>query len=459
LKVFITRVINFLLILFFTNAFNSPHFESNFLAGNRMKNGQYHRTSMYSRTSGINTLASSLQMEGAEDISDKQDCNWDLELFSPCKINLFLQILRKREDGYHDLASLFQTVGFGDTLFFKKIEDPEASQDEFECTMPGVPVDNTNLVIQALDLFREKTGLNQYFKVRLEKQVPAQAGLGGGSGNCATALFAANELTGCPATLEDLEIWSAELGSDITFFFSRGTCYCTGRGEILAPMEPLPPTSLYLIKPAKGLSTPLVFKNLDYNELTKEDPLEILKSFDDGIYNANYVNDLEPPAFRVMPELRQMKEELEACNFKVVQMSGSGTTIFALGEPFEDEDVPEGQQFPEGFKKCWDAEVTHALFIARPDDDHLWYKQTVPYGQQPESDPDVVEMDEEITLEGWEEEEIDWAKIDAWDDEDDLDIEELKQMLQDQNDRLQDEEFGEGEEDDGEDGRIGDVEI
>jgi len=353
---------------------------------------------------------------------------WDLELFSPSKINLFLRIIRKREDGFHELASLFQTTGFGDMLYFKKLQGTEVDKDEFECTMPGVPVDNTNLVIQALDLFREKTGVQQFFKVCLQKQVPAQAGLGGGSGNCATALFAANELAGSPATLRDLEKWSAELGSDITFYFSRGTCYCTGRGEILTPMAPLPPTSLYLVKPSKGLSTPLVFKNLDYSELSTEDPLEILRSFDDGIYFAKYVNDLEPPAFRVMPELKQMKEELQACNFKVVQMSGSGSTIFALGEPFEDDDVPEDQRFPEGFKKCWDAQVIQARFINRPDNDHLWYKQRVPYGQEPEA-PVVEKGQEKISLEGWEDEEIDWSKVDSWDEDD----QELKASLIGQN--------------------------
>ncbi len=125
-----------------------------------------------------------------------------LKLFSPCKINLFLRIIRKREDGFHDLASLFQAIGFGDTLELSPLEEGDA--DEFTCNMPGVPVDSTNLVLRALELMREKTGEKMYFKSNLIKQVPAQAGLGGGSANAATAMWGANELMGRPASVEDV---------------------------------------------------------------------------------------------------------------------------------------------------------------------------------------------------------------------------------------------------------------
>jgi hypothetical protein len=129
-----------------------------------------------------------------------------LTLFSPCKINLFLRILRKREDGYHDLASLFQAVGFGDTLKLEILEGGTVQEDTFTCNMPGVPVDQTNLVLRALTLMRTKTGIERYFKADLFKECPAQAGLGGGSANAATAMFAANELMGNPATLDEVSL-------------------------------------------------------------------------------------------------------------------------------------------------------------------------------------------------------------------------------------------------------------
>jgi hypothetical protein len=128
-----------------------------------------------------------------------------LTLFSPCKINLFLRILRKRDDGFHDLASLFQAVGFGDTLTLDLLEE-DATEDVFTCNMEGVPIDQTNLVLRALTLMREKTGKSVYFTADLQKECPAQAGLGGGSANAATAMFAANELMGQPATLDEVSL-------------------------------------------------------------------------------------------------------------------------------------------------------------------------------------------------------------------------------------------------------------
>lgn len=126
-----------------------------------------------------------------------------ISLFSPCKINLFLRIIRKRPDGFHDLASLFQAIGFGDTLELSVLGH-DAVEDEFTCNMPGVPTDSSNLVLRALQLMREKTQVITFFKANLIKQVPAQAGLGGGSANAATAMWGANQLMGQLATVEEV---------------------------------------------------------------------------------------------------------------------------------------------------------------------------------------------------------------------------------------------------------------
>ena len=145
----------------------------------------------------VNIQKSHLHATTAESSADT------LSLFSPCKINLFLRIIRKRPDGFHDLASLFQAVGFGDTLTLSLRNKGEA--DEFTCNMEGVPTDSSNLVIRALELMREKTGKTSiYFNADLFKRVPAQAGLGGGSANAATAMWGANELMGRPATLDQV---------------------------------------------------------------------------------------------------------------------------------------------------------------------------------------------------------------------------------------------------------------
>lgn len=257
-------------------------------------------------------------------------------------------------------------------------DDEAAKEDAFSCNMPGVPTDKTNLVVRALDLMREKTGnQDKFFKVDLVKQVPAQAGLGGGSGNAATAMYGANELLGRPATLEQLIEWSGELGSDITFFLSRGSAYCTGRGEIMTPIDPPPfpdGVRLCIVKPSVGLSTPSVFKALDYDRLSDADPKELLRAFCESggdlasVGVESYVNDLEPPAFRVLPELAALKEELERVDgFERVMMSGSGTSIFCVGE------AADREALANTFGKREDLVVVETEFVSRDEDG--WYEQ------------------------------------------------------------------------------------
>uniref|UniRef100_A0A7S2URY2 4-(cytidine 5'-diphospho)-2-C-methyl-D-erythritol kinase n=1 Tax=Attheya septentrionalis TaxID=420275 RepID=A0A7S2URY2_9STRA len=312
--------------------------------------------------------------------------DYDLSLFSPCKINLFLRIIRKREDGFHDLASLFQTVGFGDMLHLKLLGADETTSDEFDCNMEGVPTDQSNLVLRALTLLREKTGLsNQFFRANLVKCVPAQAGLGGGSGNAAAALYGANELLGRPATQEQLVEWSGALGSDITFFLSRGTAYCTGRGEIMSLVEPPLPagTKLCIVKPQLGLSTPQVFGAMDYDKLSDADPQELLQQFTSSngpegssmtsvadVPDSCYVNDLEFPAFQCVPELKELKEQLlKVEGFQHVLMSGSGTSIFCMGEP-TDKDA-----FQKEFGSRDDLLVVFTEFINRGPGDGVWFEE------------------------------------------------------------------------------------
>jgi 4-diphosphocytidyl-2-C-methyl-D-erythritol kinase len=164
------------------------------------------------------TVPSAQESDTSSSASCSSSTSDSLTLFSPCKINLFLRIIGKREDGYHDLASLFQAIGFGDTLELSTLPVVPAHNetvDLFTCNMPGVPVDDTNLVLRALQLMRRKTGVEQYFRANLIKQVPAQAGLGGGSANAATAMWAANQLMGHPATLEQVSIAVRYVGGNV----------------------------------------------------------------------------------------------------------------------------------------------------------------------------------------------------------------------------------------------------
>lgn len=162
------------------------------------------------------------------------------------------------------------------------------------------------------------------------------AGLGGGSGNAATTLYAANELTGRPATNTQLLEWSGEIGSDISVFFSEGAAYCTGRGEVVNNVQPPLPldTPFLLVKPPVGLSTPAIFKSLDLDRRSTADPLQLLSDMTSkgGITPELCVNDLEQPAFDNLPELLQLKQRLQAeGSYEAVFMTGSGSTIVCVG--------------------------------------------------------------------------------------------------------------------------------
>jgi 4-diphosphocytidyl-2-C-methyl-D-erythritol kinase len=163
--------------------------------------------------------------------------------------------------------------------------------------------------------------------------------------------------------------WSGELGSDITFFLSRGTAYCTGRGEIMEPIDPPLPsgTKVCIVKPTIGLSTPSVFKALEYDKLSTLDPeTELLPAFLKGVDlvpDELFINDLERPAFTCVPELQQLKNELKNVNgFKHVMMSGSGTSIFCIGEPDDRID------FDRAFVERANLQVFFSEFINRPND-------------------------------------------------------------------------------------------
>lgn len=246
-----------------------------------------------------------------------------LKLISPAKINPFLRIIRKREDGFHELASLFQAVDLVDILSFQ-----QASSDLFTCSNPDLPVDCNNLVVKAVNLFRSRSGINFPLHIHLEKHIPVEAGLGGGSSNAATALYALNQLSNKPYTDTELAAMGAELGSDISFFFSSGIAYCTGRGEIVEDVD-LPPNSYTLCKPFFGSSTPAVYKALKLNACSDADPKQLLGSFQNDI--PHFVNDLEAAAFAVNPALEAFKKMLLASGFETVLMSGSGSTFICKG--------------------------------------------------------------------------------------------------------------------------------
>lgn len=248
-----------------------------------------------------------------------------LTLRSPAKVNLFLRVKARRADGYHELASLFQTVDLFDTLHISL-----ANNDTLSCTDPQIPVDPTNLVWKAIEAFRKHTGIVRHVSMHLEKKIPVQAGLGGGSGNAATALWGMNELCGRPLRESALLSLSAEVGSDVPFFFSDGSAFCTGRGEIVQSVALPGPLSFLLVKPPYGLSTPQVFRVLNLDLLENRDPESALHIFLSG--KTEFFNDLEQSAYCVAPELAALRESLFHSGFSDVVMTGSGSCLCCYGQ-------------------------------------------------------------------------------------------------------------------------------
>lgn len=246
--------------------------------------------------------------------------------FSPAKLNLFLRIHRRREDGFHELSSLFQAIALYDTLSFSL-----TPQDTLTCSDPRLPVDASNLVSKAIALVRAKTGVKFGVSVHLEKKIPQEAGLGGGSSNAATTLWALNQLLGLNASTNTLMAWGVELGSDVSFFLSQGTAYCKGRGEVLQERNPLQEAlPLTVVKPPFGLATKDVYQTLKIAELPQRNPEEDLRRIERGDFVC--YNDLEMPAFELNQELKALKERLLDSGYCHVCMSGSGSALFCLGE-------------------------------------------------------------------------------------------------------------------------------
>lgn len=260
-----------------------------------------------------------------------------MKLFSPAKLNLFFRVLNKRDDGFHEIASLMQAISLGDTLSFE-----EGAKDSLTLTDPSIPTDERNFIDKARTLFRVKTGYKMPLMIHVEKNIPAEGGLGGGSGNIATTLWAMNELSGQKVNEATLRSWAGEISSDAPFFFSTGTAYITGRGENVSPFPPLESQSFFLAKPKGGLSTPLVYKHCEPN-VNDIDPKQLLGSAIAGKLEG--VNDLEYAAFALRPDLFQLKEGLINLGFETVVMTGSGTGFFCMGS-VENPSLP-GIQFWE----------------------------------------------------------------------------------------------------------------
>ncbi|MBI2515701.1 MAG: 4-(cytidine 5'-diphospho)-2-C-methyl-D-erythritol kinase [Opitutae bacterium] len=256
-------------------------------------------------------------------------------IFSPAKINLYLAVTGRRADGFHDLVSVAAPLEFGDTL-----EADEAGEFSLECDVADVPVDGSNLILQAAAAFAAATGWKGGARFKLTKRIPLGAGLGGGSSNAVAALRALNQLAGGIATEAQIAAMAAELGSDCALFLRNVPVVMRGRGE---RVEALPDAAtrrlrgrrVLLFKPSFGISTPWAYgrmaaRGADYLPAAEaERRLAAWIGSDAAVENLLF-NNMEPAAFEKFTALPVMLERLRRESGLVARMSGSGSACFAL---------------------------------------------------------------------------------------------------------------------------------
>lgn len=246
---------------------------------------------------------------------------------APAKLNLSLDIVGVREDGYHLLRMIMQTVDLYDTL-----ELELANEITLTCNLPGLPCDERNLAVKAARAFFERTGLPGGVRMTLDKTIPHGAGMGGGSADAAAVLKGLNELCGAGLSQQELCEIGLRLGADVPFCIVGGTQLAEGVGERLTPLPPLPDCFLLVAKPEQGVSTPEAYRA--YDRLTgvlHPDTAELtglLSRGDLSGFCARMENVLEPAVS--LPEVQQIREEMLASGALGSRMTGSGSAVFGV---------------------------------------------------------------------------------------------------------------------------------
>jgi len=268
-----------------------------------------------------------------------------LEIRAPAKVNLFLEVLGKRPDGYHNINSLFQAVSLYDTLEFSVTDRPGVSVNlvgdrvvssgdtEIMTWDKQVPLGNDNLICRAYHIMRREFGLAHGLKVVLDKQIPVAAGLGGGSADGAAAIIACNLLFGLDLTRAQRAQLSLEIGSDLPFFFSGGQALVSGRGEVVEPVEVPTDYTMLLVNPGELVSTAEAYRLLKRDLTNRRQPFTLAPCRDVSEFIAalrKTGNDFEQVLGASYPDLDRIRDVLLQAGAVLTRLSGSGPTMFAL---------------------------------------------------------------------------------------------------------------------------------
>jgi len=254
-----------------------------------------------------------------------------IKKMSPAKINLYLRVLRRREDGYHDILSLMQRISLCDEMTFS----PGAKRTVIRCPDSSLPEDENNIVYRAATAFYSRTAAQPDIEITIRKRIPIAAGLGGGSSNAATTLITLNELSGNPLTREELLRIGSTLGADVPFFIFGRTAWVSGIGDEMIETAPLPNLWYVLINPGFEVSTKRVYQGLNLGLTNGRINYSIPRFYTGEDVIRSLTNDLENVTLKLHPVLGQIKSLLLESGAEGALMSGSGPTIFGI---FTDEE-------------------------------------------------------------------------------------------------------------------------
>jgi 4-diphosphocytidyl-2-C-methyl-D-erythritol kinase len=249
---------------------------------------------------------------------------------APAKINLSLDVLYKRDDGFHEVEMIMTTVDLADRI---ELTELPTNQIQIESSGGYIPTDNRNLAYKAAELIKKRFSIEKGVHIYISKNIPVAAGLAGGSSDAAATLKGLNQLWNLGLRLDELATIGAEIGSDISFCVYGGTALAKGRGEIIHKIASPPPCWVILAKPTMGVSTAEVYRGLNVNEVSHPDINAMINALENKNYPeicSNLGNVLESYTLESYPEVKQIKDQMKRLGAEGVLMSGSGPTVFGL---------------------------------------------------------------------------------------------------------------------------------
>lgn len=274
----------------------------------------------------------------------------EIELRAHGKINLSLDVLGRRSDGYHEVKMIMHTVTLHDGIFIKKEREKGI---RMECNLSSLPTNEENLMVRAAKAIMDEFSIEEGLSLRLMKRLPVAAGMAGGSADAAAVFHGINQLFHLNLSTEELEKRAVKFGADIPFCLHKGCYLSEGIGEKLKKLPTLPPCTIILVKPAFSLSTKLIYENLRLENLTdKEHPEvdEMIEKLENGDLEEICKlggNLLEKVSISLRPEIQVLKDFLIKEGALLSLMSGSGPTVFGI---FPEEEKANAEKILQGLR-------------------------------------------------------------------------------------------------------------